>query len=63
MAKRIKKPHPPALRKAENQTRDHAVVDSTLRQGAEKGKIGGHTCEAISFCTSRGFVPLGKIAR
>ncbi len=47
MAKRIKKPHLPALGKAQHQTRSHAVVDGTLGQGADKGEIGSHVCEAI----------------
>ena len=47
MAKRIKKPHLPALGKAQNQTWRHAVVDGTLGQGADKGEIGGHIREAI----------------
>ena len=55
MAKCIKKLHLPALCKAQNQTRDYAVVDGTLGHGADKAELGGHACEAISFAA--GFRP------
>jgi hypothetical protein len=35
------------LGEAQHQTRSHAVVDGTLGQGADKGEIGNHVCEAI----------------